>query len=662
MTGGTPRRSGASGAAPESGVVHWRDSLHTRIALWTGAITLVLLLLVTAVAAGFARHLVLQDATTGIRNEARAAAKRVDDTLRTVAVTCAGVSGAVTDAELTPEQLTAMLRAMVRATPGATGAMLALEPIRPGEPRYVRRIGGNGKDTDFLASGYPYKSQSWYRRTLASTQGWWSEPYFNEAAGRVWTITYNLPVRVAGSGDVARGMVSMDILLDGIQAQIGDLTRGPGRLASVVAPGGLVAIHPEPDVALHYSFADYVDGMGRSDLAAAAAAVRARRPTAYLHTDPRNGVRWFTAVEPIGDSGGSLLLSESYAQILGHLRQVLTLVLAGGAIAALLCALAVLRLARRISRPVEDLAESAVHLGKGDYQWPVPHGARNDEVGHLARTLDHARTSIQRQLVEIREMGAAQQKLESELAIAHDIQLSMLAPPKTLARGAMRLEAHATLEPAKAVGGDFYGFFERGDELWFAIGDVSDKGVPAALFMARTATVLEVAVRTSASPSAVLAEASRRLVEGNDACMFATVLCGRIDVRSGDCMLANAGHDPPLLLRADGRIERPGLEGGPSLGVDASDAFPPAQCRLRPGDSLVAWTDGVSEAFDAANRAFGEERLQAALRPGYSARDNCARLIAEVHAFAADAPQSDDITVLAIRLRAGTAGNDNDGG
>lgn len=649
MTGDMPR-SGAGGRTPESAAaVHPRDSLHTRIALWTGAINLALLLLVTAVAAGFARHLVLQDATDGIRNEARAAAKRVDDTLRTVAVTCAGISDTVTDTELTPAQLTAMLRAMVHATPGATGAMLALEPVRPGEPYYARRIGGNGNDTDFIASGYHYKAQGWYRRTLASAQGWWSEPYFNETAGGVWTITYNLPVRRTGSGGATRGMVSMDVLLDGMQAQIGDLSRGPGRLAAVVAPEGLVAIHPEPGVALHYRFADYIGKLGRRDLADAAAAVRARRPAAYLHTDPRNGVRWFTAVEPIGDSGASLLLSESYAQILGRLRQVLTLVLAGGAIAALLCTLAVLRLARRISRPVEDLAESAIHLGKGEYHWPVPHGDRADEVGHLARTLDHARTSIQRQLVEIREMGAAQQKLESELAIAHDIQLSMVPAPKRFGRDGAHLDVHAALEPAKAVGGDFYGYHEDDGVFWFGIGDVSDKGLPAALFMARSDAILKTASRSATSPGEVLAIASVDLATGNDTCMFVTALIGCIDMASGDCMLASAGHDPPLLLHADGRVEQLQFEGGPPLGIDASDDFPLWRGRLEPGDSLLACTDGVTEAFNAANEAFGEDRLVAVVKPGYSARENCLRLVAEVHAFAGEAPQSDDITVLAIR-------------
>ena len=287
---------------------------------------------------------------------------------------------------------------------------------------------------------------------------------------------------------------------------------------------------------------------------------------------------------------------------------------------ALLSTLVVRRLAKRISRPVEHLAESTTRLARGQYDWPVPHTGRSDEVGRMARTLEHARTSIQQQLLEIGEMGAARQKLQSELSIARDIQYAMLSPPRLIERGRARLQAHALLEPAKEVGGDFYSFIERGDsggdgELWFAIGDVSDKGVPAALFMARAVTVLEVAAHASASPDRVLAEASRRLVEGNDTCMFATVLCGHVDVRSGRCTLASAGHDPPLLLHADGRVEMLAVAAGPPLGFEVSEKFPFWHGTLEPGASLLAYTDGVTEAFDPADEAYGSERLLAAVAP-----------------------------------------------
>ena len=239
--------------------------------------------------------------------------------------------------------------------------------------------------------------------------------------------------------------------------------------------------------------------------------------------------------------------------------------------------------------------------------------------------------------------------MQSELDIARDIQRSMLPRDRDFASGEMRYRLQARLEPAKAVGGDFHGHFEHGDgRLWFVVGDVSDKGVPAALFMARVVTVLEVAAATGDAPDRVLADAARHLAASNEACMFATVLCGVLELATGELAIASAGHDAPLLRHADGRIELVPLESGPALGFDAVDGFEVWHGRLQPGDLLFAWTDGVTEAFDGDDAAFGEERMHAALHAAQGAKDACDGMLAAVRQFASGVAQSDDITVFAI--------------
>ena len=316
---------------------------------------------------------------------------------------------------------------------------------------------------------------------------------------------------------------------------------------------------------------------------------------------------------------------------------------------ALLGAFLVRKVGKQVSRPVEELTRSAVHAIASDDDVPLSQQQRRDEVGVLARRLEQARQSIRQQMAEIEQMRAARQKLESELSIARDIQRAMLPQGRTIDRGGEHVEAQALLEPAKAVGGDFYNFIERGGgELWFVIGDVSDKGVPAALFMARAVTMLEVAIQTAATPAQALAEGSRRLAQGNETCMFATVLCGRLDIFSGALALACAGHDPPLLLHRDGRIEMLVLENGPPLGFEVSEDFPLWQGALAPGDCLLAYTDGVTEAFNLAEEAYGTERLLLAAAAGLGAAEACARLLADVQRFVGEAPPSDDTTILAI--------------
>ena len=631
--------------------VRRRDSLRTRIALWSGTLNLLLLLCVVLAIAWFARKAILEDAYRNTRANALETAQRLDTSMHTVTITAHGLSDLVANAQLDPEELTTTLRAMARATPGVNGGLLILEPRAGRRQAFARYIAANGKDRDFVAEGYDYKARAWYQRTLAAPGGWWSEPYVNRTAGDVWMVTYNMPLRPAGRGAATRGMVSLDLPLSHLTDSFESLANLPGWRVTLVAPAGTIASIPDPGVALEQTLDEYIRSRGRGDLAQAAKAVRLHQSTQYTHVDARMGEKRYTVVEPVGTSGWSLLVAQSYDLIVARLDKALYLLLATGALLALASTLVVRRLAKRISRPVEHLADSTIRLARGQYDWPVPHTGRGDEVGRMARTLEHARLSIQQQLTEIRQMGTARQKLESELSIARDIQLSMLSPGRVIQRNGARLEAYAQLEAATAVGGDFYCFIERGDgALWFAIGDVSDKGVPAALFMARAITVLEVAAHAYASPDQALAEASRRLVEGNETCMFATVLCGHVDVASGRCILANAAHEAPLLLHADGRVETIEMESGPPLGFEISTNFPLWHRYLEPGTTLLAYTDGVTEAFNAANVAFGEAQLRSALGSGYSARENCERVIAQVHAYAGSAAQSDDITMLAIRL------------
>ena len=624
--------------------VRWHHSLRTRIALWSGLTTLLLLLGVTLATAWYLRREILDNARRDTRATAITAAGRLDDNLRTLTIATGNLARLVSAARLSPEEMQQAQAAVVDSIPGAAGTLLTLEPRHAGAPAYARYVGEHGRLRDFVADGYDYRAQPWHQRTLAATQGWWSEPYLNRTAGDVWMATYNVPLPPP-----ARGMASVDMRLDELVAPVESLAHLPGTRVTLVAPQGTLAMSTIPGAHEQETFEAFIERSGRQDLAPAVQALREQRPIWFQHLDRNTGRMRFTAVEPVGDAGWTLLVGESYDLIMDRFDRALLVLVGISLVLGLLAALLVRRVGMQVSRPVELLTASAVHAIAGEDDVPLTQQDRRDEVGVLARTLERARLSIRRQLREIEEMGAARQKLESELSIARDIQMAMLPQGRTIDRGHEHVEAQAVLEPAKAVGGDFYNFIERaGGHLWFVIGDVSDKGVPAALFMARAMTMLEVAIQTAASPSQALAEGSRRLARGNDTCMFATVLCGCIDVRSGELVLASAGHEPPLLLHGDGRVEPVSLVNGPPLGFEVSDGFPLWRGTLEPGDCLLAYTDGVTEAFDAANEAYGFERMRLALGGGLGAATACARLLADVQRFVGEAPASDDTTILAI--------------
>ena len=642
----------AAGPRPQADAgVPWHASLRTRLMLWVGLLIALLLLAGFAAAFFAARERVVADAEARTRYEARQAADRLDATLRSVQVSGEAMVELGDRIDLDRGELLAAMEAMLEANPSAVGGLVAVEPgvLADRMPLlYYVGIAERGvPDRDLLAVDYDLAGRDWYQRTLKANASWWSEPYFNETAGGRYMTTLNLPLR--GRDAKRIGMVSLDVPVQALSSSLEQLRTVPGQRTALYAPGGTIAVHPERGVAFAHTLAGYIARFGRGDLKPLEDARAQRRALQFTHADARDGAVRYSVLQPVGDGGWSLQVSLGREAMLADLDSAMRMLALIGALVALLAALAVLRLSRRITVPLTELTASAGHFANGEFDWPVPHDARGDEVGVMARALERARDSIRQQLDEIRRYAAEQQKLQSELDIARDIQRSMLPHDREFASGRLRYALRARLEPAKAVGGDFHGHFRHGDgQVWFVVGDVSDKGVPAALFMARTLTVLEVATAVGKAPDDVLADAARHLAEGNDACMFATVLCGLLDLATGEVSIASAGHDAPLLRHADGRIETIALESGPALGFDAGGGYEVWHGRLQPGDLLLAWTDGVTEAFDRDDIAFGEERLRDALRESRNAAEACDGLLAAVHGFASGAAQSDDITVFAI--------------
>jgi sigma-B regulation protein RsbU (phosphoserine phosphatase) len=260
---------------------------------------------------------------------------------------------------------------------------------------------------------------------------------------------------------------------------------------------------------------------------------------------------------------------------------------------------------------------------------------------------------VRRRTRALRAEMAARAKIESELRIAREIQQSFV--PRTYPP-LPDWEIHGDLRPARQVGGDFYDCFLLEDgRLYFVLGDVSDKGVPAALFMAVTKTLLGASAVTGDSPAAIVDRVNRRTVLANDQCMFITAFCGILDPDTGHVVYTNAGHNPPLVLRAAGAVEV--LEHGraPALGItdDAHYAF--YDMILGPGDALFMYTDGVTEATDRGGAFFTDERLRAVVggHGGLSAEQLATAVLGQVSDFADGTPPADDIAVLVIRRVAG---------
>lgn len=280
---------------------------------------------------------------------------------------------------------------------------------------------------------------------------------------------------------------------------------------------------------------------------------------------------------------------------------------------------------------------------------------RNDDIGHLAKALVEMQAKLSEYLENLERTTAAKERIESELRIARDIQMSLLHRIFPPFPDREDVDLHALLEPAKEVGGDLYDFSLLDDDhILFYVGDVSDKGVPAALFMAVTMTLMKrTAQHPGIDPAELLRQVNLDLSSENDNLLFVTLCCFILDLRTGECLYSNAGHNPPLLLRAEGSVCWLELPKGIALGVMPDAVYRTQKLILEPGDMLLLYTDGVTEAMNPALELYSEGRLMevAAGMGKRMAFQVTERLMASVQEYAAEAPQSDDITMLAIRYK-----------
>jgi sigma-B regulation protein RsbU (phosphoserine phosphatase) len=247
---------------------------------------------------------------------------------------------------------------------------------------------------------------------------------------------------------------------------------------------------------------------------------------------------------------------------------------------------------------------------------------------------------------------AVKEKLASELRIAREIQLGILpADVSGCARGT-GLDIHAILEPAREVGGDLYEVLRSGaDRVVVVVGDVSGKGIPAALFMAVTTTLVRVIARELERPEEILARVNDALAVQNPRNLFVTLSCAAFQPHAGKVTYASAGHPSPILLRPGQPPALPFQSTGLVAGLMEHTQMPVQSLDLHAGDMLVFYTDGVTEAFDDKGQPFGERRLlqHLARSTGGSAAETVASTLGAVRSYAGDQPQSDDIAIVAVR-------------
>ena len=307
---------------------------------------------------------------------------------------------------------------------------------------------------------------------------------------------------------------------------------------------------------------------------------------------------------------------------------------------------------KRATRPLNQLADSANEVAKGNFSAPLPKIKHNDEVRLLRDSFEGMQHSLTEYVEELKNTTASKAAIENELKVAHDIQMSML--PKTFPPYPERddIDIYGMLLPAKDVGGDLFDFYICDEKLFFCIGDVSGKGVPASLVMAMTRSLFRNISSHTAEPHLIAQALNDALAEGNDTSMFVTAFLGVLELGTGLLHYCNAGHNPPLIIGSE--VSLVPCEPNVPLGLMAGMDFVPQEIQFNHQMMIFLFTDGLNEAEDELHAQFGDDRIlqqaEALLAKGNIQSAELVNQMNEaVHTFVNGAQQSDDLTMLAIK-------------
>ena len=538
---------------------------------------------------------------------------------------------------------------------------------------------GNKLDENGQPIPFPVRQRPWYTGAVEAGDLYFTGVESDAFSGKP-TITCSAPVYADGE---LIGVVGVDIVLESMQDFV-QSSAGQGSFACIVNGSGQVVLAPEGNGVLTAVTAERARDLrtlGNRELAAFVD--RSLSETTPLTALAVNETLYYAAGSPMPTVGWAVLtfvektVTEQPEQQLlaeydginaaatarfrsGTAQMSRTSVLMVGAV-FLLGLLAALFVTHRMVLPIEEMTRDIAESSRSGKLFDMKESYRtNDEIELLAEAFDDLSKKTRRYIENITEITAEKERISTELSLATEIQAGMMPHIFPPFPDRSEFDLYATMDPAKAVGGDFYDYFLiDSDHLCLVMADVSGKGVPAALFMMASKILLASCAMLGKSAAEILTKTNEAICSNNQQEMFVTVWLGILEISTGKLTAANAGHEYPAIKRADGRYElfrdRHGLVLGGMDGVQYKDY----ELKLDPGDKLFLYTDGVPEATDKENGMFGTERMLTALNsdPDADPRQTLKNVRDAVDSFVMEAEQFDDLTMLSLEYKgpSGTA-------
>ncbi len=633
-----------------------RRKLYVRVSLWVVLFAAIIFI----VALGFlfyqSREAVRQEAVNSATQILDKTSLRVESILNRVEVASAMTKWLV---ERHPDKADSMFvysRGMLLNNPDFYNCSIAFEPYYFKDKgryfsAYTKHVGDSLRTIQGGSDNYQYFFMDWYLLPSLLDKPCWTEPYFDlDVATNTSEMVTSYCQAIKDNEGRMIGAINTSLSISWLSQTISAIKPYPHSYSVMIGRGGTYFVHPDSTKITRQTI--FTKSLEQPDTALVALGYAMQRGEEGMKRMNINGQDSYVFYKPLGQTGCSMAIVCPESDIFSGFDRLRRTVMAIVIVGLLLMLYMFIRIITSELQPLRRLAKGAETIASGHFDVQLPDLQRIDEIGQLSHSFSDMQQSLVKYIEELKETTAKKASIESDLRIASSIQMGML--PEKFPTKADRddVQIYASLTPAKDVGGDLFDFYFRDEKLFFCIGDVSGKGVPASLFMAVTRAVFRTVSAHESMPDRIIIAMNKTMAGMNKTHMFVTLFVGVLDLPTGRLHYSNAGHDAPLLV-GDGVGELP-CDANIPVGFMPKWKYTLQEAQIFTGTTIFLFTDGLTEAMDVDNAQFQMERINdVALKALSQQQQEPKQLIDQmtdaVHKFVGDAEQSDDLTMMAIQ-------------
>lgn len=641
------------------------QSLANRLTKKVMLVFLATMIVITVIILGLSFHAIKEETDGRYQAIMNIVSEKLGRILLHEELTARNVIYEVWDHLDTPEGVMASMEEEIKLNNYTQGYAFAFEPgYYPQYPRWFEPYMKNGEEhvRNIGSAEHDYLSADWYKqaKSLEDGEGFWTEPYLDEVGGKDKLCSFFMPIY--DSRKRLAGVWGSDMSLSWLMEQLKEIDAGSyssGLLdydfgeglkfhTFIISQKGTYISHPDKERILRDNVLAHVN---QDDQDVIEAMMQGKRGDARITIDGEHSIVFYAPLEYTNWSV-AIVVPEKVMLIPPLIMTgiMMLIIIVGLVVVWLFCRSNI----RQITSPLGILAQSANEVAKGNFEAPLPTIGHKDEICKLRESFASMQQSLMTYVQDLTEKTAQEAALDRELQLARKLQVSMIPNKYPPYPERTDIDIYGTQKPAKVIGGDLFDFFIRDEQLFFCIGDVSGKGIPAALVMAVVHDSFRIISKHTGDPKGIVEVMNNYLSAENRSSMFCTFFLGVLDLKTHLLRYCNAGHELPILITDD--VKMVPVEHNLALGLMEGLTYKSEELQLKPGDVIVVCTDGIKEATNQEEDCFEKERMKASLRKVAAmeqadAADYVHHLVDDVTAFVGDAPQADDLTMLAIKIR-----------